>query len=103
MSFDERQSPAGVDAGVRAAVRACPFCGAPAAEKFCGACGRNTTAPRRPCGKCGRLSPSSLGVCWNCGAQFHSDMRWKVPLIIFLFVLAFLVSIVIGVVMALAS
>lgn len=98
MSFDERQSPTGGHADARpvAAVRSCPFCGAPATAQFCGSCGRNTNAPRRPCGSCGRMSPSGESACWNCGAGFKSDMRWKIPLIVFLFLLAFVVSILIA-------
>ena len=99
MSSDERQSPASDQVAARppAATRSCPFCGAPAAAaQFCGSCGRNTNAPRRPCGSCGRMSPSSERACWHCGANFKSDMRWKVPLIVFLFLLAFVLSIVVA-------
>lgn len=95
MSFDERQSPAGDHVAARpATVRRCPFCGSPAAAQLCGSCGCQTNAPRRPCGKCGRLSPSSESACRNCGAGFKSDLRWKIPLIVFLFLLAFVLSIV---------
>lgn len=90
MSFTERQQAAGLPS------RRCPYCGAPAAERFCGACGRDTAAPRRPCGKCGRMVMSSERACWNCGAGFPSDLWWKIPLIIFLFLLAFAVSVVLA-------
>ncbi len=99
MSYEERQPAAaagGHPAAAQRASRACPFCGAPAAERFCGACGRDTTAPRRPCARCKRMVPSSERVCWSCGAGFTSDMWWKIPLIVFLFLLAFLVSIVLA-------
>lgn len=76
--------------------RLCPFCGSPAPDQICASCGRDTTAPRRPCPKCGRLTPSTEQTCWNCGATFTSEMRWKIPLIIGLFVLAFALSVFIG-------
>lgn len=92
MSFDERRSPAAGHTAARFPGRACPFCGSPAAGRVCGSCGRDTTAPRRPCGQCRRMVPSSERACRNCGAVFRSDLRWKVPLIVFLFLLAFVVS-----------
>ena len=76
--------------------RRCPYCYAPAAGRHCGACGRDTTAPRRPCRKCGRMAMSSEPACWNCGTGFTNDMWWKIPLIVFLFLLAFVISILLG-------
>jgi predicted amidophosphoribosyltransferase len=96
MSFDERKTAAGAQGVAHIAGRACPFCGTPAIAQFCGACGRDTTGPRRPCGKCGRMVPSKERSCWNCGTVFKSDMRWKIPLIVLLFLLAFAISIVIA-------
>ena len=93
MNSEKRETPSGVRPAAHAAGRACPFCATPAAAQFCGSCGRDTTAPRRPCGKCGRLVPSKESFCWSCGAAFKSDLRWKVPLIVFLFLLAFAISI----------
>lgn len=98
MSFDERQSSADAPPAAQPKGRMCPFCGAPAAERFCGSCGRDTTAPRRPCGNCRRMVPSSERACWNCGAGFKSDMRWKIPLIVFLFLLAFVISVLLALV-----
>lgn len=92
MSFEERQSPAVGHPGAPRSGRVCPFCGAHAAAQLCAACGRDTTAPRRPCRECGRMVPASERACWNCGAVFTSDMWWKVPLIVFLFLLAFAIS-----------
>lgn len=92
MSFEERRPVGGVQHVAPQVGRMCPFCGAPAAAKFCGSCGRDTNAPRRPCQNCHRMVPSTERACWNCGTAFKSDMRWKVPLIIFLFLLAFAIS-----------
>ncbi len=92
MSFEERKTQAGVQPAAHISGRACPFCGAPAVAQFCGACGRDTTGPRRPCRRCARMMPSKERSCWNCGAVFKSDMRWKIPLIVFLFLLAFAIS-----------
>lgn len=96
MSFDQRQTPAGAQPAAHPPGRVCPFCGAPAAAQFCGSCGRDTTGPRRPCGKCKRMVPSSERACWNCGAGFKTDMWWKIPLIVFLFLLAFVISILLA-------
>lgn len=96
MSFVQRQPSAGGDTATHLPGRVCPFCGASASAQVCGSCGRDTTAPRRPCGKCGQMAPSSERACWNCGAGFKSDLRWKIPLIIFLFLLAFVISILLA-------
>ncbi len=99
MSFAQGQTPTGGHTSAQPPGRVCPFCGAPAdAAKFCGSCGRATTAPRRPCGQCRRMVPTGERACWNCGAVFKSDMRWKIPLIIFLFILAFIISILLALV-----
>lgn len=73
----------------------CPYCGAPLAAGtwLCAQCGRDANAPRRPCPKCGRVTPSAERACWSCGAVFKSDMRWKVPLIVALFLLSFVLSV----------
>ena len=96
MSFEQGQSSAGAHAAANLPSRMCPFCGAPAAAQFCGSCGRDTTAPRRPCGKCRQMVPSSERVCRNCGTGFGSDLRWKIPLIVFLFLLAFVISVLLA-------
>jgi hypothetical protein len=44
------------------------------------------------------MVPSSERACWNCGAGFRSDMRWKIPLIVFLFLLAFVISVLLALV-----
>jgi hypothetical protein len=76
--------------------RRCPYCSAPAPERICPSCRRDTMAPRRPCPQCGRLSPTSESKCWNCGTPFKSELRWKIALIIALFVLAFVVNFVLA-------
>jgi hypothetical protein len=42
-----------------------------------------------------RMVPTYEPVCWNCGAKSKSDLGWKIPLIIFIFVLAIVLSILI--------
>jgi predicted nucleic acid-binding Zn ribbon protein len=78
----------------------CLYCGAPLATGtwLCARCGRDSTAPRRPCTKCGRVTPTAERACLNCGSVFKSDMRWKVPLIIFLFLLGIVLSVVVALV-----
>jgi hypothetical protein len=44
------------------------------------------------------VTPTSERICWNCGAAFKSDMRWKVPLIVALFLLSFILSIAVALV-----
>ena len=53
--------------------------------------------PQRVCPRCGELSPSAGGGCDHCGAAFTSDLRWKVPLIVLLFLIAFAVTIAVEV------
>ncbi len=96
MSSAQGQPPTVGHAAAHLPGRVCPFCGANAPAQFCGSCGRDTTAPRRPCAKCRRMVPSVERACWNCGAGFKSDMRWKIPLIVFLFLLAFVISILLA-------
>ena len=78
----------------------CPYCRAPlhSGPYVCGRCGRDPSAPRRPCPNCGRVTPTAERNCWNCGAAFKSDMRWKVPLIVALFLLSFVLSIAVALV-----
>ena len=78
----------------------CPYCRAPlsSVSYICGRCGRDPSAPRRPCPKCGRVTPTAERACWNCGAVFKSDMRWKVPLIVALFLLSFVLSVALALV-----
>ena len=52
-----------------------------------------TSVPQRVCASCKQLSPKTDPACAHCGTTFRSDMRWKIPLIVLLFVLAFVVSI----------
>jgi hypothetical protein len=47
------------------------------------------------------VTPTAERACWGCGAAFKSDMRWKVPLIVFLFIASFLLSVAVAVVRAL--
>jgi len=77
-------------------VRACPFCGQETVGSPCPACGRDVAAARRVCGRCHRMTPSNEPACSHCGAPHRSELRWKVPLIVFLFVLAFLVSLLLS-------
>jgi hypothetical protein len=78
----------------------CPYCRAPlvAGSPRCEQCGRDPSARRRPCPKCARVTPSVEPVCWNCGTAFKSDMRWKVPLIIALFLLSFVLTVLLALV-----
>jgi hypothetical protein len=41
------------------------------------------------------MVPTYEPVCWNCGLKFKSDLGWKIPVIILIFVLAIVLSILI--------
>jgi hypothetical protein len=44
------------------------------------------------------MVPSSEPACPKCGAAFRSDLRWKIPLIVLLFLLAFVISVLLALV-----
>ncbi len=73
--------------------RPCPFCGATTRGERCPACNQDVTAPRRPCPKCGHLTPSRQRECVHCHTVAKSDLRWKIPLIVAIFVVAFVLAI----------
>ena len=83
----------------------CPYCRARLKPDhlYCGQCGRNPSVPRRPCPKCGRVTPTAERACWHCGSVFKSDMRWKVPLIVALFLLSLVLSVGLALVRVLLS
>ncbi len=73
----------------------CPFCQGAVRERVCAVCGRDPTAIRRLCKHCGKMSPANEATCCHCGRAFRSDLRWKIPLIIALFIAAFILSVLI--------
>jgi hypothetical protein len=81
----------------------CPYCREPlySGPYLCGWCGRDPSAPRRPCRRCGRVTPAAEPTCWNCETVFKSDMRWKVPLIVAIVLLSFVLSFVVAIIKAL--
>ena len=66
----------------------CVFCGAAKVGDTCPACRRDTRASRRICARCSRQTPLDEPVCCHCGIALRSDLSWKVPLIVFLFLAA---------------
>ncbi|MBK7829951.1 hypothetical protein [Nannocystis sp.] len=73
---------------------ACPFCGDLTGEAGrCGGCGRNKQAPRRSCTNCGKFTPSAEANCCHCRQAFTSELAWKVPVIIVLFIAAIVLSV----------
>ena len=74
--------------------RVCPFCGTAAPEASCPSCGRDPTAPRTLCARCKHMTPIAEPACCHCGERRASELRWKIPLIIALFVVAIVLSIV---------
>lgn len=80
-------------------MRVCPFCSEPAPERICGDCKRDTTMPRHPCKICRMIVPNSETHCWHCGAPVRSELRWKLPVIILVFVIVMLINAIITAVM----
>ncbi len=78
--------------------RPCPFCSGQVPDRICPECGRDATRSRRKCGKCGGMSPTIEASCCHCYAPFKSELRWKVPLIIGIFLAAIILSIIIQIV-----
>jgi hypothetical protein len=75
--------------------RVCPYCGTPTSAQMCVACQRDTTARRRVCPKCGRMTPSAEAACLGCARHFPNDLAWKIPVIIAVFVAAFIITLII--------
>jgi predicted amidophosphoribosyltransferase len=73
----------------------CPFCGNTGPGAQCLGCHRDKTAPRRICKACKAQTPSSEPRCHACGHQNVSELRWKVPVIVAMFIAAFIISVLI--------
>ncbi|HLX00429.1 MAG TPA: hypothetical protein VKR82_17455 [Candidatus Acidoferrales bacterium] len=73
--------------------RVCPYCGVAAPGQICANCRRDTTARRRICSKCGRFTPSAEPACMSCGKRYTSDLAWKIPVIIVMFIVVLIISI----------
>ena len=71
----------------------CPFCGTPALSPRCEGCKRDPQTARRICANCKKQTPTGEPKCMHCGVGAGSDMSWKIPLIIAMFVLAFILAI----------
>jgi hypothetical protein len=42
------------------------------------------------------MTPTSEPACCHCGARARSELAWKIPVIVALFVAAFILSIVVA-------
>lgn len=73
--------------------RICPYCGVQTSGQICANCRRDTTARRRICSKCGRMTPSAEPACMSCGKRYTSDLAWKIPVIIVMFIVVLIISI----------
>jgi hypothetical protein len=76
--------------------RACPFCSSKSSGRQCAGCGRDVTAPRKICGSCRRTTPSQDRYCCHCRARQHSELSWKLPLIVLAFAVIFLLNVAIA-------
>lgn len=72
----------------------CLFCGdCTGTPARCGGCSRDQRAPRRMCPACHKFTPSAEPSCCHCRRSFGSELAWKVPLIVAMFVAAVTVSV----------
>jgi len=77
----------------------CPFCDheLPEATPACPGCGRDPRLPRKRCPACQGWTPPREKRCSRCGVAIRSELRWKIPLIIAIFVVGFIAAAVIQV------
>ncbi len=71
----------------------CHFCDARVVGETCGSCGRDQAARRRVCAKCKKMTPVAEPQCSHCGQTFRNELRWKIPVIMIMFVVAIGVSV----------
>ncbi len=71
----------------------CAFCGTTTDQVRCQACQRDPRGARRVCSRCKKNTPSAEKTCMHCGVGATSDLGWKIPLIVVLFLLAFAVAV----------
>jgi hypothetical protein len=76
-----------------ALTRPCPFCGATVDGAACPSCKRDPTAARRVCTSCQKMTPVAERACVHCQIVPTSELAWKVPVIIALFVGALILSV----------
>ena len=51
---------------------------------------------RRVCDACKKMTPLAEPGCVHCGGKAASEMAWKVPVIVAMFVGAVILSVVLG-------
>lgn len=78
---------------VASLARPCPYCDAPVEGPACPSCQRSPTSPRRVCRGCGKMTPADERACCRCGAVATSELAWKVPLIIAIFVVGIAIAV----------
>jgi RNA polymerase subunit RPABC4/transcription elongation factor Spt4 len=76
-------------------VSTCPFCERESEGGICAHCGRDPTGRRRVCDDCKKITPSGEPICCHCGKRFRTELAWKIPAIIVMFVVAAVLSVVI--------
>lgn len=76
--------------------RACPFCDCQTGNRHCDGCGRDVTLPRRVCGHCRQATPTNDRVCCRCGHRASGELAWKIPVILLLFFLVFVLNVLIA-------
>ncbi len=74
----------------------CPFCGdCTGTPASCGGCRRDKRAPRRSCPACRKFTPMAEPACCHCRQTFTSELAWKVPVIVLMFVAALVVAVLV--------
>jgi len=71
----------------------CPFCGAQAIAPRCMTCQRDPRSPRRICGHCQKQTPTNEPKCMHCQFTPGSELSWKVPVIVLMFIVAFVLAV----------
>lgn len=73
----------------------CPFCEQTTMQVVCSHCNRNITSSRNICKNCKKMTPANEPSCSHCGRVNSSELTWKIPLIIGIFIAATILSIAI--------
>jgi RNA polymerase subunit RPABC4/transcription elongation factor Spt4 len=71
----------------------CAFCGTTTDQLRCPTCQRDPRGARRVCAWCQRNTPTGEKPCMHCGVVAQSDLGWKVPVIVVMFLLAFAIAV----------
>ncbi len=78
------------------AIGVCIFCGGKTHRNRCIKCQRDQSVKRLVCRNCNEMTPSAEPECCHCGEAIKSELRWKIPLIIAIFAISFMISVILA-------